>query len=143
MQPRANDLDPETRRLIGHPLKVASVEECKRAIDGCRASDFHMGANDRSKRYNRLSHILKGKRGERTTREQIDLFLDIGDRRGATAGVSSVKVRQPKEEVRDAWQFPGNRGVVERGEAAERWLVEQGWTVERGEDGRPSFRGPA
>jgi hypothetical protein len=46
-------------------LKVASaiadygVDECKRAIDGCAASDFHMGRNKQNKRYDDLELIFR------------------------------------------------------------------------------------
>lgn len=46
-------------------LKVAAaiadygVDECKRAIDGCRKSEFHMGRNKLKKRYDDLELIFR------------------------------------------------------------------------------------
>lgn len=143
MKPRSRELDEQTRRIIRDALKVASVEECKRAISACRASAFHMGENDRRRKYNRISQILKGRQGKETTRERIDFFLDVGARLGVQSGVTSAdpaRVRQAKREVLDAWEFPGDEMVVRRGEESARWLREHGWLVERGDDGRPTFR---
>lgn len=75
MKPRRMALDPQARAVIRDALKVASEAECVGAIRGCAKSRFHMGDNDLGKKYNSVSQILRGKRGVRTTREQIDLML--------------------------------------------------------------------
>jgi len=145
MDPRHKGLDSQTRKVIREALAVATLSECKRAIDGCRSSDFHMGKNDRGRKYNAVSQILKGKRGGRTTRENIDFFLDLAEKAGLQSGVPSggnEKVRRAKRAVLDAAEFPGDEHVAERGRSAEAWLVEQGWRIER-EDGRmPRFVAP-
>lgn len=151
MQPRRKDIDAEGRQIIRAALQVATVNECQGAIAGCRSSSFHMGQNDRGKKYNALGQILKSKRGGRTTREQIDFFLDLADKSGAStgsqSGVTSVDpatVRQAKRDVLDAWEFPGDPTVVKRGKESEEWLVEQGWRVEReAEGGQPTFVPPS
>jgi hypothetical protein len=145
MAPRRSDLDPESRRIIRDALKLADVEECKRAIVGCRASAFHMGENDRRKSYNALSQILKGKRGGRTTREQVDFFIEIADKSGAArAGVPSAdpfKVQRAKADVIAAWEFPNDDRVAESARTAREWLARHGWLVEfRQSDGHPTFR---
>lgn len=125
MGPRQTALDAQGRQIIRDALKVASIAECKRAIDGNKASPFHQGENDRRKKYTRLSHVLKGKRGVRTTREQIDLFLDIADKADSGSPLTSAPqatINLYKQEVRDATEFPGDRTVVERGEKAAAWL---------------------
>lgn len=58
LSPRAK-LDDKRRRLIKAALKNYSAEELKRAIDGCKASPFHMGQNDRKVKYNGLDLILR------------------------------------------------------------------------------------
>lgn len=145
MQPRHQGLDAESRKVIREALKVATVSECQRAIDGCRSSDFHMGKNDRGRRYNALSQILKGKRGGRTTRENIDFFLDLAQKAGLQSGVPSAlneKVRRAKRAVLDAAEFPGDEQVAERGRQAEAWLVEQGWRIEKVDGETPRFVEP-
>lgn len=77
MQPRRADLLPAERKIINDALKAASVTECREAIIGCSRSAFHMGDNDRKRKYNRLSQIIKGRQGKETTRERIDYFIDI------------------------------------------------------------------
>jgi hypothetical protein len=44
MKPRKRELDAQGRAVIREALKVATVEECCGAIDGCKASSFHMDA---------------------------------------------------------------------------------------------------
>lgn len=145
MKPRKTDLDPGARSVIREALKVATVDECCMAIRGCKASTFHMGQNDRNRKFNKLSNILKGKRGVRTTREQIDMFLDIAAKSGVEARFASAdpaKLDRAKRAVLAAWEFPGDEKVVSRGEDAVRWLRAQGWGIDYGDDRRPSFRPP-
>ena len=35
------------------------METCRRAIDGCAVSDFHMGRNKRGRRYDSLDLIFR------------------------------------------------------------------------------------
>ena len=145
MEPRRRELDPESRRIIREALKVADVAELQRAIVGNKASTFHQGANDRGKKYNALSQILKGKRGGRTTREQIDFFIEIADSSGASnPGLPSVdpaKLASAKRWVLTAWEYPGNAQAQAASKEATEWLQEHGYAVEHNEaDGRPIFR---
>lgn len=144
MEPRHTELDPESRAVIRDALKVASADECCTAILGCKASAFHMGDNDRRRKFNRLTQILKGKRGGKTTREQIDMFLETAEKRGVQSDGTSADpamVSQRKREVLDAYEFPGDEVVVERAKGSAAWLRDQGWLVEYDEEtGRPSFR---
>jgi hypothetical protein len=145
MQPRHQGLDSESRKIIKEALKVATLTECKRAIDGCRSSAFHMGENENRRKYNALSQILRGKRGRQTTRERIDFFLELAEKSGLQSGVPSAlneKVRRAKRAIHDAAEFPGDEQVVERGRSAEAWLVEQGWRIERTEGELPRFVEP-
>lgn len=153
MTPRSDAPDAEQRRIIQDALKVANgsnydekADELCRAIDGCAASGFHMGQNDRRKKYNRLSQILKGKRGGKTTREQIDMFLEIAEKSGSESRVTSVsnaRVQQAKRDVLDGWEFPNDERVVERANEAKAWLREQGFKIEYEENGRPRFVEPS
>lgn len=137
MKPRNKALDNEARKMIREALKVATVAECIRAIDGCAASDFHMGRNARGRKYNSLSQILKAKRAAgpratgQTVRERIDFFIDIAEREGAGAAPSAdpARVRSAKLEVLDAWLYAGDESVVRRGEEAALWLAEHGIQV--------------
>lgn len=145
MQPRRAALDEQERRLIRDALKVATAVELTRAIDGCKASSFHMGQNERRKAYNKLSQIVRGRRGKETTRERIDFFIEIADKAGvAKSGVQSadpVKVKDNKRRVMAGWEFPNDAIVVRQAQAAEAWLKEAGIVVDRDEaSGRPTFR---
>lgn len=146
MQPRNRVLDPDTRKIINAALKVATKQECMNAISGCAKSDFHMGKNDRKRKYNQITQILKGKRGQATTRERIDFFLDIAEKSGVQSGVPSGdpgRIRSAKQDVRDAHEMPGDEHVVRRGRESEEYLVGLGWTIKRDETGWPSFLPPA
>ena len=145
MEPRRRELDPESRRIIRDALKVADVAELKRAIVGNKASSFHQGANDSGKKYNALSQILKGKRGGRTTREQIDFFIEIADKSGASnpglPSVDQAKLASAKRWVLTAWEYPGNAQAQAASKEATEWLQEHGYAVEHDPaDGRPIFR---
>lgn len=151
MNPRNKGLDAQTRRVIADALKVATVDECKRAIDGCKASKFHMGDNDRRKKYNRVSQILRGKQGVRTTREQIDMFLDIlekagGGKPGVPSGVTSVdaaRISRAKRDVLDGCEFPNDERVVAKAQTAREWLQQQGWRIDEEPGMTPRFTPPA
>lgn len=52
-------LDAKRRRAIQDRLKQFSVEDCKRAIEGCKASPWHQGANDRHKVFDDIELIFR------------------------------------------------------------------------------------
>ncbi len=142
MQPTSTIAGEEERKIIRAALKVASVKECKEAIEGCRSSDYHMGNNPQGRKYNTLSHILRGKRGKRTTREQIDMLREIRDKAVAAghAVVTSVDpaiVAQRKDDVRRGFRLKGDPEAQQRAEAAKKWLAEHGIPTEYKPDGYP------
>lgn len=134
MKPRHTGIDPQQRAAIRDALKVGTLSELKRCIDGCAASDFHMGKNERRKKYNSITQILKAKRGGRTVREQIDFFLDLAEKSGVQSGVPSGdpgRLSQAKRDVLDALDFPSDEHVQDRGRESEAWLRQQGITFDR------------
>jgi hypothetical protein len=66
-------------------LKVASaihdygVDECLRAIEGCKRSDFHMGRNRQNKKYDDLELIFRDQ-------DHIERFLSYCDDSAAGPG---------------------------------------------------------
>lgn len=139
MRPRDGGLHPDARRLIREALKCATVTELKRAIDGCASSDFHMGKNDRGRKYNKLPQILKARRGHNeTTRDRIDFFLDLAEQAGVSSGLQSGvpsvtrdRISQAKRDIWDALDFPGDIHVQDRGREAEEFLRSVGITFDR------------
>lgn len=137
MTPRRTDMFPEERKLIQNALKVASVEECRQAIVGCSRSAFHMGDNERKRKYNRLSQILKGRQGKETTRERIDYFIDIfhnpTNPEAAITSEAKFKIDTLKDRVRR-----GNGdtdGQTAEAELWERYRIRTTWQrTERGAD---------
>lgn len=61
-------LTTKRRRLIKARLKDSTQDELLKAIDGCRASAFHMGANDAGTRYDDLTLICRD-------REHVESFI--------------------------------------------------------------------
>ena len=86
MQKRSYKLDQKRRKKIRWALSEFSLEDCKRMIDACAADKFHMGQNDRQKKYNDLcNHIFKDL-------AKMEGWLDNGS-----------ATRQPTAEEYDAW----------------------------------------
>jgi hypothetical protein len=65
--------DRKRKKLIVDALKLFEVAELKKAIDGCRLSEFHMGENDRDAIYDAIS-VIFGKGAE-----QIEKFIDLAE----------------------------------------------------------------
>jgi hypothetical protein len=56
----ATKFDAKRRRAVEARLREGrAVEDLMRAIDGCAASPFHMGQNDRRRRFNDLELICR------------------------------------------------------------------------------------
>jgi hypothetical protein len=62
------ELDANRKRLIAKALKSYSFDDCIAAIDGCRASDHHMGRNDRGTVYDQVDLIFRNA-------DKIDWFV--------------------------------------------------------------------
>lgn len=153
MPVRSQKLGDDDRAIIRKALKVASVEECIRCIDACKASDYHMktGRHEHRKgqKYNSVGHIFKPRptRSE-TWRSRIDFWLDRADQ--AALGMADVPsadkaiVMQKVADVRAAHRVPDDTEAQERGEQAQAWLQRHGVQTIRDADGFPRFqRGPA
>lgn len=128
-QPRRKEAGAEERKIISAALKVATVEECCQAIMGNKRSAFHQGHNDRSRKYNRISQILKGRQGKETTRERIDYFIDLYSAGGGdTAAVTSeaqFKIDNLKDRVR---RGNGNEdGKKAEAQLWERYRISTAW----------------
>lgn len=52
-------LDVKGRDRVAAAIKDFGMETCRRAIDGCAVSDFHMGRNKRGRRYDSLDLIFR------------------------------------------------------------------------------------
>lgn len=143
MKPRSTELRADERKIIREALKAASPEECRKAIIGCGKSDFHMGKNEQHTKYNKLSQILRGKRGKRTTRENIDFFIDKYEKaRGGSSDIPSAPadvINQKKRDVQRGHRFRDDPEKQQRAEEAEAWLKQHGIKVVRGDDGYPTF----
>lgn len=106
-------LDSTRRTIIGNALKVRSVAECKRAIDGLRVSPFHNGENDRKTEYLGIQYALKGRGGE-SHDERIDKMIALAPATPAVHGVADIKIQRRIEVIR-IWHRSG--GTNEPGRA--------------------------
>lgn len=124
-------LNPQRRRTIGQALKVRTLDECKRAIDGLRVSPHHNGENEQRQTYLDIRYALKGNgaRGE-SPEERIDKMValaPLGDD-SRDHGLTSHQVRTLVDRVRYTAQSGGEK---ERGNAAYRALTDAGYSVRR------------
>jgi len=72
-------LDRKRRAKVEARLREGiTVAQLQRAIDGCRASEWHMGANDRGARFDDLELICRDQ-------SQVAKFIAIADRLGGAA----------------------------------------------------------
>lgn len=67
-------MDDRREQAIARALNIGySAEQVRLAIEGCRASDFHMGRNDRGMVYNDVTLICRDA-------EHLDRFIELGER---------------------------------------------------------------
>ena len=80
-KPRAK-LDEKRRKLIRNALRTGyTVDDLRAAIDGCKASKFHQGDNDRGMIYDDLGLILRDA-------AKIDQFIGLANRKPSRLGRS-------------------------------------------------------
>jgi hypothetical protein len=80
-KPRAK-LDEKRRKLIRSALRTGyTTEDLRAAIDGCKASKFHQGDNDRGMIYDDLGLILRDA-------AKIDQFIGLANRKPSRLGRS-------------------------------------------------------
>jgi hypothetical protein len=107
--PRA-ELTPGRREAVASRLKAGySAERLKLAVEGCRASPFHMGENDRNTVYNDLaSHIMHPKK--------IDSLINLGEReRAKKEAAASERERAMAERERFEAERSSARGEPPEG----------------------------
>lgn len=102
MDKRRAKLDDKRKSLITNALKNYTVEELRKAIDGCKSSPWHMGKNPGNTLYNELGLILRNS-------EKIDGFME---RVGASRPRSAHTGFQPEDYQGMEYVSPG----------AEEWL---------------------
>lgn len=133
----------DDRREVRAALEIKSVAELHKAIVGNKLSGYHQGENDRRKKYNTLSHIIRGKQGKKTRREVIDYFIGIFEQHKGAGGsvvdgsADPARIRTLKEEIRRAHHLEGDEESQERARRAEAWLAERGIETRRRPDGYP------
>jgi hypothetical protein len=73
---RVPKMEHDRLRKVKAAIADYGVETCKLAIDGCAASDFHMGKNRANKRYDDLELIFRDQ-------SHVEMFLDRAEGRKA------------------------------------------------------------
>ena len=74
---RVPALDDRRRLKVAAAIYDYGIIECLRAIDGCGASDFHMGRNKANNRYDDLELIFRDQ-------DHVERFLSYLDNEGPT-----------------------------------------------------------
>lgn len=67
---RVPGLDEMRRRKIGWAIHDYGVSGCKQAIDGCAASDWHMGRNSERKRFDSIELIFRNQ-------QKVERFMEM------------------------------------------------------------------
>ena len=89
----AAKLDGKRRKRIQAALKLGySKADLVAAIDGCRSSEWHMGANERDTRYDGLGVVLRDA-------DQIDKFLALQRPAVTSKGVSLSRPSEPTDDA--------------------------------------------
>ncbi len=95
-------LTPERRRVLRARLREGySPADIRRAIDGCKASEFHSGDNDRGTEYNDLTLICRNGTKLEAFRDRAKSAVTVVDERDAEAVPARVQ-SQLDELVRES-----------------------------------------
>lgn len=134
VDPSRMSLNATRARVIRNALKVRSVDQCKRAIDGLARSPWHLGDNEDGKKYLDIRYALKGNstRGE-SNEERVDKMAELANAAPASReadtsrlpdGVSREMVVRRLEDVR-AYISSGRKWEPSR--AAEAFVKLKQW----------------
>lgn len=137
-------LDDSRRRVIEKALKIATADECKRAISGCSRSDFHMarGKYKGQRRQEHLSLILRNRENVERFMEGVPETADSSSADGFTSSARDAKIKEHKRNVLRAFDLAGSAEARESGDESERWLAQHGIRVVRESGERPTFSSP-
>jgi len=69
---RVPALDDKRRLKVASAIHDYGVDDCMKAIDGCRKSDFHMGRNKTGRRYDDIELIFRDQ-------DHVERFLGLVD----------------------------------------------------------------
>lgn len=79
---------PDRRKKISTRLKDGyTVDQLKRAVDGCRSSKYHMGDNPGGKKYNSIELIFRNG-------DKLESFMGMTEKPGSTHGLRADDLRE-------------------------------------------------
>jgi hypothetical protein len=81
-------LDHKRRKAIEAALERHGLDDCLRAVEGCRASPFHMGDNDRGRKFDDIELILRDAK-------HVEEFLGYAERPPAPRPRATVTALRP------------------------------------------------
>lgn len=84
--PKRVALGPERRKVISRALQLYEVEVLEMAIEGCAASEWHAGENDRGTVYQDIELILRNE-------SHIERFAEMGERLRIKAANEAARAR--------------------------------------------------
>ena len=87
MNSPSSKLDDKRRKAITNALKLYEPRQVCEAILGCSRSTWHMGENDRHRKFNSLDLILR-------SADNIDKFAEMASKR--TTGPESIEDRNAR-----------------------------------------------
>jgi hypothetical protein len=93
--PKRCALGPDRRKIISKALALYDAETLELAIEGCAASAWHRGANDRDTEYAGLELILRDE-------AHIERFAELGERLREQAEADAARAAQRAQEQAEA-----------------------------------------
>lgn len=100
-QPSRVRLTDGRRRKLQARLADSTPDEIRQAFEGCRASAWHMGANDDGRKHTDITLICR-------SREKMEQFMGYAEAR-------PTKRRKPRNYAQDVHQLPSGQWVDGRG----------------------------
>lgn len=93
--PKRCALGPDRRKIISKALALYDAETLELAIEGCAASAWHRGANDRDTEYAGLELILRDE-------AHIERFAELGERLREQAEADAARAAQRAQQEAEA-----------------------------------------
>lgn len=103
--PKRCALGPDRRKIISRALALYDVETLELAIEGCAASAWHRGANDRDTEYAGIELILRDE-------AHIERFAEAGERLREQLAEDAHKARQAQQQAPQPPEDPAAAAVA-------------------------------
>lgn len=104
LHPKAKPGEPDRRRIASRLKEGFTLADLLTAIEGCHASPFHCGENERQRKYQSLELILRNG-------DKVNQFIEIAERESAATGKPSTRELQTTSAFQGLLQMEFGDGV--------------------------------